>query len=116
MANEPSIFTRIINGEIPAEFVYKDDVCVAIRDIHPVAPVHILIIPREPLVSTYEVTDENQHILGHMMRVAAKIAEQENIRNGFRLIINNGEDARQEVMHLHMHLIAGQKLGSIGGR
>ena len=114
MAEQPSIFTRIINGEIPAKFVYQDDLVVAINDINPVAPVHILIIPREPLVNVYDINENNVHIAGHMLLVAAKIAEQEGITDGFRVAINSGQDARQEVMHLHMHLIAGKGLGRIG--
>jgi histidine triad (HIT) family protein len=111
MSNQPSIFTRIINGEIPAEFVYQDDLVVAIRDIKPQAPFHVLIIPREPLVSAYDFTDNNQHIAGRMMLAATKIAEQYGIKNGFRLIINNGEDAHQEVQHVHMHMLAGDDIG-----
>lgn len=111
--SEPSIFTKIINGDIPAEFVYQDDVVVAIRDINPQAPIHLLIIPREPLVNIYDANDANASILGHMMVVASKIAEQEGIKAGFRLVINNGQHALQEVMHLHMHLLAGEPLGPI---
>ncbi|MBZ0308084.1 MAG: histidine triad nucleotide-binding protein [Anaerolineae bacterium] len=107
-----SVFTRIINGELPAEFVYKDDLVVAIRDINPVAPFHVLIIPRKPLVNAYDFEDEeNSRIAGHMMYVAARIAQQEGLKNGFRLIMNNGRDARQEVFHAHLHLLAGDDLG-----
>jgi len=108
---EPSIFTRIINGEIPSEFVYQDDVVVAIRDINPQAPFHVLIIPREPIINAYDFTEDNAHIGGRMMLAAAKIAEQENIKNGFRLLINNGKDANQEVFHIHMHMLAGENIG-----
>jgi histidine triad (HIT) family protein len=111
MSSEPSIFTRIINGDIPGEFVYQDDLVVAIRDINPQAVFHVLIIPREPIVSAYEFTEANAAIAGQMMLAAAKIAEQEGIKNGFRLIINNGRDARQEVMHIHMHMLAGEDIG-----
>jgi histidine triad (HIT) family protein len=71
----------------------------------------VLIIPIEPLVNAYEFTDNNKHIAGHMMRVAAIIAEQEGVTDGFRLIINNGKDSRQEVMHIHMHMLAGDDIG-----
>jgi histidine triad (HIT) family protein len=111
MGSEPSIFTKIINGDIPSEFVYKDDVVVAIKDINPQAPFHVLIIPREPIQNTYDITEENANIAGHMMLVAAKIAVQEDITTGFRLLINNGADANQEVMHLHMHMLAGVNIG-----
>jgi histidine triad (HIT) family protein len=109
--SEPSIFTRIINGEIPASFVYQDDVVVAIRDINPQAPFHVLIIPREPLLNAYDINEANHHIAGHMMLAASKIAAQENLKNGFRLIINNGQDAHQEVQHIHMHMLAGGDIG-----
>ena len=111
MSNEPSIFTRIINGDIPGEFVYQDDLVVAIRDINPQAVFHVLIIPREPLVNAYDFTEENSHIAGRMMLAASKIAAQEGLKNGFRLMINNGQDARQEVMHIHMHMLAGEDIG-----
>lgn len=111
MSDQPSIFTRIMNGEIPGDFVYQDDVVVAIRDINPQAPFHVLIIPREPIASAYDITAENASIAGHMMLVAAKIAEQEKITEGFRLIINNGKHARQEVFHIHMHMLAGDDIG-----
>lgn len=114
MADEPSIFTRIINGEVPGEFVYKDDQVVAIRDIHPIAPFHVLIIPREPLENVYAVREEHEALMGHMMLVAARIAQQEQLEDGFRLVINNGANANQEVFHLHMHMIGGRKLKGLG--
>ena len=110
-SQEPSIFTRIINGEIPGEFIYQDDLVVAIRDINPQAPFHALIIPRQEIVNAYDITEDNAHIAGRMMLAAAKIAEQAGLGDGFRLMINNGEDAHQEVMHIHMHLFAGEDLG-----
>ena len=111
MGSEPSIFTKIINGDIPGDFVYKDDVVVAIRDINPQATFHVLIIPRQEITSAYDITEENASIAGHMMLVASKIAAQEGIKNGFRLLINNGPDANQEVIHLHMHMLAGKNIG-----
>jgi histidine triad (HIT) family protein len=111
MSQEPSIFTKIINGEIPGDFVYQDDLVVAIRDIAPKAPFHVLIIPREPIVNAYDLTAESEHIAGRMMLAASKIAAEQGLTNGFRLLINNGQDARQEVMHIHMHMLAGDDLG-----
>jgi len=111
MSNEPSIFTRIINGEIPGDFVYQDDAVVAIRDINPKAPFHVLIIPRQPLVNAYDFAEDNAHIGGRMLLAASKIAEQQGLKNGFRLIINNGKDAHQEVFHIHMHMLAGGDIG-----
>jgi histidine triad (HIT) family protein len=109
--SSPSIFTRIINGEIPGQFVYQDEQVVAIRDIKPQAPVHILIIPRQPIMNVYEVTEAHSAIMAALMIAAAKIVAQEGLTNGFRLLINNGPDAHQEVMHLHMHLLAGGNIG-----
>lgn len=111
MSSQPSIFTRIINGEIPAEFVYQDEVVVAIKDINPQAPFHVLIIPRQPLSSAYDFSEDNAHIGGRMLLAASKIAAQQGIENGFRLIINNGKDAHQEVFHVHMHMLAGDDIG-----
>lgn len=111
MSDQPSIFTRIINGEIPGQFVYQDDVVVAIRDINPKAPFHVLIIPREPLVNAYDFTEDNHAIGGRMLLAASKIAAQEGLKDGFRLIINNGRDSRQEVFHIHMHMLAGDDIG-----
>lgn len=111
MSKEPSIFTRIINREIPGDFVYEDDLVVAIRDINPLKPFHVLIIPREEIVNTYDLKDEQEAIAGRMFIAARKIAEQEGLTDGFRLIINNGGDANQEVMHIHMHMLAGENIG-----
>jgi histidine triad (HIT) family protein len=111
MSDQPSIFTRIINGEIPAQFVYQDEVVVAIRDINPKAPFHVLIIPRQPLVNAYDFTEATEAIGGRMLLAASKIAAQEGLTNGFRLIINNGADAHQEVFHIHMHMLAGDDIG-----
>ncbi|PJF44422.1 MAG: histidine triad nucleotide-binding protein [Phototrophicales bacterium] len=113
--SEPSVFTRILNGEIPGEFVYKDDLVFAIRDINPIAPTHILIIPREPLVSVNDLDEAKEHIAGRMLVVAAKLAKEMGIdSSGYRLVINTGPDGGQEVMHLHMHLLGGRKMRGLG--
>lgn len=107
-----TIFTKIINGEIPGDIVYRDDKVVAFRDINPIAPVHILIVPIKEIVSVRDVTEQDEATLGRMMIAARKIAEQEGIaETGYRLIINNGEHAGQEVFHLHLHLVGGRSLG-----
>ena len=106
-----SLFTKIINRELPAEFVYEDDLCVAIKDIQPTAPIHLLIIPKKEVRSIADASKEDQNLLGHLILVARKIAEQLNVAdNGFRLVINTNADAGQTVFHLHMHFIAGQTL------
>ncbi len=107
-----TIFTKIINGEIPGDIVYRDDKVVAFKDINPQAPVHILIVPIKEIASVRESSDEDEAVLGRMMVVARKVAEEQGIaEGGYRLIINNGENAHQEVFHLHMHLLGGRALG-----
>ena len=105
------IFCKIIADEVPSQIVYKDDLVTAFRDIAPVAPIHILIVPNKHLVSVNDVTPEDEPAMGHMLTVARQLAEQEGIRNsGYRLIVNSGRDASQRVFHLHLHLIGGHKL------
>lgn len=113
---ERSIFSRIIDGEIPTEFVYQDDLCVCIRDIAPQAPTHLLIIPRKPIPKLVDATAEDQALLGHLMVKAGEIARQLGVGDAFRLVINNGAGAGQTVFHLHIHLLANKtfKEGSLG--
>ena len=103
-----TLFTKIINGEIPGDIVYQDDYVVAFRDITPVAPTHILIVPRAEISGLATLPDEGDHL--HILNAAKKIAEQEGLTDGYRLVINQGEDAGQTVPHLHAHLIGGRKL------
>ncbi|RYZ87472.1 MAG: histidine triad nucleotide-binding protein [Moraxellaceae bacterium] len=107
--SEKSIFSRIIDGEIPSQFIYQDDLCVCINDISPQAPVHLLIIPRKPIARLADATAEDQAVLGHLMLVAGEIARQQGVDEAFRLIINNGAEAGQTVFHLHLHLMANKK-------
>ncbi|TDG14726.1 histidine triad nucleotide-binding protein [Seongchinamella unica] len=104
-----TIFGKIIAGEIPAEFLYEDDHCVAINDIAPQAPVHVLVIPKKAIPRLVDAGAEDQELLGHLLLAAGKIAEQLGVQDAFRLIINNGEGAGQTVFHLHLHIIAGRK-------
>ncbi len=106
--SEPSLFSRIIDGEIPADFVYQDDVCVAFRDVSPQAPTHVLIVPREPLDCIGHARDEQQDMLGHLMLVAGKVARELGCDDAFRLVINHGAGVGQSVFHLHVHLLAGR--------
>lgn len=103
-----SLFTRIINRQIPAEILYEDELCVAIRDINPQAPVHLLLIPKKPLDMLANATKEDQDMLGHLLLAAGKITRQLKIDGAFRLVVNNGADAGQSVFHLHLHLLAGR--------
>lgn len=102
-----SIFTKIINGEIPAEKVYEDEHCIAINDINPQAPVHVLLIPKKPMDKLSDATLDDQSLLGHLMLSAGNVARQLGVDDAFRLIVNNGEGAGQTVFHLHLHIIAG---------
>ena len=104
-----TIFHKIMRREIPSEMVYEDDQCVAIRDISPAAPTHLLIIPRETICNLMEATPEREQLLGHMLVVASKLARKEGIEEGgYRLVINNGVNANQTVFQLHMHLLGGR--------
>jgi len=108
---EPTLFTRIIAGEIPAEFLYQDELCVVIRDIKPQAPVHVLVIPRKPLSGIQVAQKEDRELLGHLFLVARQIARDEGIADtGYRLVINAGEGGGQEVAHLHIHLLGGRQM------
>ncbi len=114
--SEKTIFSKIIDGEIPSEFIYQDDICVCIRDIAPQAPTHLLIIPRKPIAMLADATPEDQSILGHLLLKAGDIARQLGVSEAFRLVINNGAGAGQTVFHLHLHLLANKKFteGSLG--
>lgn len=104
-----SLFTRIINREIPADIVYEDEHVVAFRDINPQAPVHILIVPRTEIPGLASVPETGDHQF--ILNAARKIAEQEGLTGGYRLVINQGPDAGQSVDHLHAHLLGGRPLG-----
>jgi histidine triad (HIT) family protein len=103
-----TIFTKIINKEIPADIVYEDDLCLAFRDINPQAPVHLLVIPKKPLATLADVEGADQEMIGHLLLVANIVAEKEGVGDAFRLVLNNGAGAGQEVAHLHLHVLAGR--------
>ena len=103
-----TIFGKIVSGEIPSEFLYEDDHCVAINDINPQAPVHVLVIPKKAIPRLVDARAEDQDLLGHLMLAAGKVAEQLGVADAFRLVVNNGADAGQTVFHLHLHILAGR--------
>lgn len=110
-----TIFSKIIRREIPADIVYEDDRVLAFRDIDPQAPVHILVIPREEIATANDITEEQEALVGHMVRVASQIARSEGIAdNGYRLVFNCNADGGQVVYHLHLHLLGGRKMGRVG--
>jgi len=105
------VFCKIIRGEIPGDFVYRDDEVVVIRDINPHAPVHLLVIPVAHYEGVGDVAEHDGAILGHMVRIAHRIAGEQGLVHGYRLIMNEGEHGGNIVPHLHMHLLGGKKLG-----
>lgn len=104
-----TIFSKIINREIPADIIYEDEHCLAFKDIQPVAPVHILLIPKKPIVNLADASAQDQEVLGHLLLKAPLIAQKAGFSD-FRVITNNGEKAGQSVSHLHLHIIAGRDL------
>ena len=112
---EESIFTKIINGTIPSEILYHDDLVTAFKDINPKAQHHILIVTNKQIHTVSDVEDCDEQMLGHLFLVAKKIAKDLGVaESGYRLIVNCGPDGGQEVPHIHMHLLAGGKLGGLG--
>jgi histidine triad (HIT) family protein len=109
-AKTDTIFGKILRKEIPAQFVHEDDRCVVIRDIGPKAPVHLLVIPREPLTNLSDASPGHRDLLGHLLLVARDVAKQENVGDAFRIVINNGEAAGQSVFHLHVHVLGGRTM------
>ena len=108
----PTLFERIISGELPATIVHRDARVVAFRDIRPRAPTHILIVPHKPIPTANDITDADESLIGHLVTVARDLAKQEGIaEQGYRLIINCNEHGGQEVPHLHLHLVGGKALG-----
>ncbi|MCX2980899.1 histidine triad nucleotide-binding protein [Halieaceae bacterium IMCC14734] len=105
-----TIFAKIISGEIPSEFIYEDEHCVAINDINPQAPVHVLVIPRKPITQLSAAQAEDQALLGHLLLAANTVAKQLGVDEAYRLLINNGEGVGMTVYHLHLHILAGRTM------
>jgi histidine triad (HIT) family protein len=111
MPEESCLFCRIIAGEIPGELVHQDERCVVIRDLNPQAPTHVLVIPREHLDSLDDASQKDEALLGHLLRVGARVANDEgHAENGYRTVINNGSGAGQSVFHLHVHVLGGRTM------
>ncbi|MFK7822407.1 MAG: histidine triad nucleotide-binding protein [Planctomycetaceae bacterium] len=108
--SEKTIFKRILDGEIPADIVFEDDLCMAFRDVNPQAPTHVLVIPRREITSLAHLKDDDEALIGHMMLVVRKIAADLGHTDGFRTVINTGSEGGQTVDHLHIHLLAGRGL------
>ena len=107
-----TLFEKIVDREIPAQIIYEDDLVFALRDIKPVAPVHVLIVPKKPIPRLAQSQPEDHKVLGHLLLKAAQVAAQLGLnQNGYRLVINNGPDAGESVPHLHCHILGGRPMG-----
>ncbi|MBF8268063.1 MAG: Zinc-binding protein [Dehalococcoidia bacterium] len=112
---EECVFCKIGSGEIPSEFLYRDDLAYVIRDIRPRAPTHLLVIPSEHVTYLASFTNEREALVGHLLLVAREMAQREHlVERGYRLVVNQGPDSGQEVPHLHLHLLGGRQLGAMG--
>ena len=111
-SHAPTIFDKIISKEIPANIIYEDDQCLAFRDINPQGPTHFLVIPKmhDGLTQLSKATEEHKPLLGHLLYTAHVVAKQENLSNGYRVVINDGVDGDQSVYHLHLHVIGGRQM------
>ena len=105
-----TLFEKIINREISADIIYEDDLSIVIKDIQPQAPIHLLIIPKKVIPKLSDASNNDELILGHLMLVAGKVANQLDLNDTFRIVINNGVKAGQSVFHLHLHLLSGRSL------
>lgn len=105
-----TIFSKIIRREIPADIVYEDDLAIAFKDIHPQAPVHILIIPKKPIKSLAQAQAEDINLMGHLLLTAGQVALQAGLNSGYRVVINTGDDGGQTVNHIHLHLLGGRQM------
>ena len=110
MAEKKTLFQKIMDREEPGDILYEDDRCVALRDINPQAPTHVLIVPRKPIPHLDALTEEDEPLVGHLFRIAQKVAAEEGLTGGYRTVCNNGSDAQQTVGHIHLHLIGGRRM------
>lgn len=108
-ADTDCVFCKIVRRQLPTKPVYEDDEVIVFSDIHPAAPVHLLIVPKEHIVNLDTAKPGSQALLGKMLLLAPKLAKEQGANNGFRVVINNGADGGQEVYHLHMHVLGGPR-------
>ncbi len=109
---EDCLFCKILAGDIPSDRVYEDEKCMAFKDINPQAPLHLLIIPREHIAGVNDIKPENKELMGHLLYVAGRVANEQGVsESGYRLVINTNRDARQDVFHIHVHLLGKRLLG-----
>lgn len=105
-----TIFGKIIRKEIPADIVYEDDLALAFRDVNPQAPIHILVIPKQPIAKLADAESQDHALMGHLLLTVKRIAEQQGLTNGYRVVINTGVDGGQTVYHMHLHLLGGRSM------
>ncbi|BAS56355.1 HIT family protein [Leptolyngbya boryana NIES-2135] len=105
-----TIFGKIIRKEIPADIVYEDDLALAFRDVNPQAPVHILVIPKQPIAKLADAESQDHALMGHLLLTVKRVAEQQGLSNGYRVVINTGEEGGQTVYHMHLHLLGGRSM------
>ncbi|XP_069601549.1 adenosine 5'-monophosphoramidase HINT2 isoform X1 [Ranitomeya imitator] len=106
----PTIFSRILDRTLPADIIYEDDQCLAFRDVAPQAPVHFLVIPKVQIPRISQVAQEDKELLGHLLVTASHLAQKEGLVNGYRIVINDGQQGAQSVYHLHLHVIGGRQM------
>ncbi|XP_058125280.1 adenosine 5'-monophosphoramidase HINT1 [Anopheles ziemanni] len=109
-AAEDTIFGKILRKEIPCNFIYEDDKCVAFNDVNPQAPIHFLVIPRKTIPQLSKASEEDEALLGHLMVVGKKVAAEQGLEEGFRVVINDGKNGAQSVYHLHLHFLGGRQM------
>ncbi|MUL39060.1 histidine triad nucleotide-binding protein [Gloeocapsopsis sp. AAB1 = 1H9] len=105
-----TIFSKIIRREIPADIVYEDDLALAFKDVNPQAPIHILVIPKEPIAKLADAESKDHALMGHLLLTAKRVAQQAGLENGYRVVINTGPDGGQSVYHLHLHILGGRHM------
>ncbi|XP_043916745.1 histidine triad nucleotide-binding protein 1 [Protopterus annectens] len=105
-----TIFGKIIRKEIPAKIIYEDDQCIAFHDIAPQAPVHFLVVPKKPIAQLASTEDSDKHLFGHLMLVGKKCADDLNLKDGYRIVLNEGRHGGQSVYHIHLHVLGGRQM------
>lgn len=105
-----TIFGKVIRREIPADIIYEDNLCLAFRDINPQAPVHVLVIPKQPIAKLSDAESQDHALMGHLLLTVKRVADQLGLSNGYRVVINTGSDGGQTVYHLHLHLLGGRQM------
>src|SRR5919202_4104161 len=110
MTTQETLFSKIIRKEIPADIIYEDDLALAFRDINAQAPVHILVIPKQPIAKLADAESEDHALMGHLLLTVKRVAEQLGLSNGYRVVINSGSDGGQTVDHLHLHILGGRQM------